>query len=581
MLLLALACSDYNLNRDEDVDPGVCDPPEVYTVEVDDDCTSSGGVGSFDPVVEWQWTGWEGLPTYTHVVSTPVVGDLTDDDGDGVLGDGDTPDIVFTAFQEKEQTKEGVLVAISGDGSGTHWMASVDVYGNGGVALGDLDGDGWPEICASSMTHSIVCTDRFGNELFRAGDRPAYNGHPAIADFNGDGRAEIAYGAELFTNTGVRLWAGDGGIGGRSATHASVPVDLDGDGIMELVAGNTVYNFVNGTVRWDDGMADGYPAIGNFDDDKEPEIVRVIPGSLLLLDSDGTLIWESAIDREDRGGPPTVADFDGDGEPEIGVAGYATYTVVDTDGSVLWQNPTDDNSSSITGSSVFDFEGDGRAEVLYADEESLWVYDGATGEVLLQLEQHASNTRLEYPVIADVDGDGATEIILASVNAWWDGWDGITIIGDAENSWAPARRIWNQHAYHITNVDNFGGIPEEQVPNWQSWNNFRAAGTEYGPSVWRANLVPGEPAVCTAECQDGLVTVWVPVENQGQVPAKNVIAKLGSETSELGRLEPGEVGVAAFAMHKDTWGNFTIDPDDTISECDEANTVDLGPWPCL
>jgi hypothetical protein len=31
------------------------------------------------------------------------------------------------------------------------------------------------------------------------------------------------------------------------------------------------------------------------------------------------------------------------------------------------------------GSSVFDFNGDGKAEVVYSDEYHLWMYDGSTG----------------------------------------------------------------------------------------------------------------------------------------------------------------------------------------------------------
>jgi hypothetical protein len=57
-------------------------------------------------------------------------------------------------------------------------------------------------------------------------------------------------------------------------------------------------------------------------------------------------------------GPPTIADYDGDGAPEVGVAGGAAYVVFDGDGALLWQMPTQDLSSSVTGSSVFDFNGD-------------------------------------------------------------------------------------------------------------------------------------------------------------------------------------------------------------------------------
>ena len=116
--------------------------------------------------------------------------------------------------------------------------------------------------------------------------------------------------------------------------------------------------------------------------------------------------------------------------------------------------PTQDGSSQRTGSSVFDFEGDGKSEVVYADELTLWVFDGATGEVRMAWEEHASWTLFEYPVIVDVDADGASEIVLMSNDGQTAGWQGITVIGDLTGSWAPTTPTWNQHGYHITNVED-------------------------------------------------------------------------------------------------------------------------------
>ena len=120
----------------------------------------------------------------------------------------------------------------------------------------------------------------------------------------------------------------------------------------------------------------------------------------------------------------------------MGFAAEKYYRVLNgEDGALLWENPTKDASSKATGSSVFDFEGDGAAEVVYADEDNLWVYDGATGTVEMKWESHASGTLSEYPIIVDVDGDGSTEIVVASNNYAFAGSTGITVIGDATESW--------------------------------------------------------------------------------------------------------------------------------------------------
>jgi hypothetical protein len=128
------------------------------------------------------------------------------------------------------------------------------------------------------------------------------------------------------------------------------------------------------------------------------------------------------------GGPPTIGDFDGDGLPEISATGSAAISVFDpdcrglpdlvycsslrTDG-ILWWQPSQDLSSNITGSSLFDFEGDGRVEVVYADEVFIRVYDGQTGEVLFS-QWHSSCTWNENPVVVDVDGDFNAELVVPS-----------------------------------------------------------------------------------------------------------------------------------------------------------------------
>src|SRR6185312_3947865 len=83
------------------------------------------------------------------------------------------------------------------------------------------------------------------------------------------------------------------------------------------------------------------------------------------------------------GGPPTIANFDDDPEPEFALAGGYAYVIFDHDGTRKWYEVTQDTSSRATGSSVFDFEGDGVAEVLYNDELAFRAFRGPTGDVYL------------------------------------------------------------------------------------------------------------------------------------------------------------------------------------------------------
>ena len=134
-----------------------------------------------------------------------------------------------------------------------------------------------------------------------------------------------------------------------------------------------------------------------------------------------------------HGGPITIGDFDNDGLPEVGLASSGFFGVYDfrcpgyIEGEcaakdVLWERWSQDASSGRTGSSLFDFDGDGQAEAVYADECFTRVYDGKTGKILFSAKR-SSSTSIEAPVIADVDGDGSAEILMGSDNniACYDG----------------------------------------------------------------------------------------------------------------------------------------------------------------
>jgi cysteine-rich repeat protein len=361
---------------------------------------------------------------------------------------------------------------------------------------------------------------------------------PSTADLYGDGTPEVIIGNVVLNGQdGTLVWdgqdstrppgAGRSGIGNNAFLGpVSHVADIDLDGEPEIIAGNTVYSR-DGTIEWTydfsttgsdcvQGLTcDGFTATGNFDDDEYGEVVIVRQGEVFVLSHDGQL--ETMADPNNAGltlplqadlppagyntrnesGPPTVADFDGDGRAEIGTASAQFYVVVDFDcvgsGSspgcdrsvqdpgglleeyVLWKTVNNDSSSRATGSSVFDFEGDGAAEVVYADEDDFLILAGSTGEVLFRDTSHGSNTRLEMPVIADVDNDGSAEVIVASTTHHGNVEPGVKIWDDANANWVRTRNIWNQHSYHVTNVENDGTIPLYEEPNWTNGrlNNFR------------------------------------------------------------------------------------------------------------
>jgi hypothetical protein len=343
---------------------------------------------------------------------------LTDDNHDGAIDAYDDPDLVFS--------ENGNLTALDGKSGNVLWVSQGVVVSNlGSPASADIDGDGMVEIVIVNNNRTkLHAFEHDGRLKWSANTSPTQSDEPrdavAIADIDHDGDVEIIHGRRAYDHTGKLLWEGTGDYGGET-TYGTLPiiVDLDGQGAMEIVAGRTVYR-ANGSILWhraDLPAVGGFTAIGNFNQDENPEIVLVTGGKVYLLDNLGKTIWGPVtLPGGGNGGAPTVGDFDGDGQPEIGIAGATRYVVLETNGAVKWTSPTQDASSHRTGSSLFDFNLDGKAEVAYADELYLRIYDGATGNILKQ-QRVGSGTTLEYPVIADIDADGKAEIVVGSNNA--------------------------------------------------------------------------------------------------------------------------------------------------------------------
>jgi hypothetical protein len=472
------------------------------------------------------------------VLTPPAVGDM---DGDGV------PEIAIVAYRDKcdgGSYNTGMLTILRGD-TGKEVLRLNDpnrrLYASTMPALGDLDADNLPEVVVMQTDRHLLAYELDGTLLWESEDATTTMaaGGVSIADLDVDGKPEVFFGPVIYNHQGHFICAGTGGVGGRGKRALSTAADLDGDGDLEIVAGNTAYHH-DCTIYWQNtSVTDGYPGVadiftqaGTAGQDGKPEVAIITKGNLYVLSGqDGSVVWGPHAIPVDSGnnfgGAPNIADFDNDKKPEIGTAGGAYMVVFDPDGAkpIRWSKPTKDTSSAITGSTVFDFEGDGLAEIIYTDECFVRIYDGRDGTVLFE-EPNNTRTHNEYPVVADVDSDGNAELVVTSnICVWGCGalpdWTGparrgIKIYGDAQLNWVRTREVWNQHAYHVTNINDDGTVPTPEPDNWlqPGLNNFRQNVQTWG--VHNApNLVPRLFGADERQCATGTITLGLMVQNTG------------------------------------------------------------------
>ena len=244
---------------------------------------------------------------------------------------------------------DGLLYCISADGK-MLWRFHGDAFRVGGIAAGDVDGDGAIEVVYGTDNGHLYCLDGAGNVKWRYAERAPYGrSGPVLAQLDDDPQAEI-----LITRSNVGNATCLIAVDGRDATcqwrtsdimqgyHSNAVADLDGDGKMEILhgdKGNNLYcESADGQRKWL-AQLNGRgifwaPAVGDVDGDGEVEVVAGIRGadpekgtSLYVVSSGGAI--KSAIKiGSGANASPAIGDFNGDGEVEVIVAGAGPNRIV-------------------------------------------------------------------------------------------------------------------------------------------------------------------------------------------------------------------------------------------------------------
>jgi len=548
-----------------------------------------------------------------HCYYVPLVGDI---DGDGTI------EIVAgkTVTNDHYTTQVGIYRGTDLQLLGTINVSQKIYAGYAGpmaiVRYPDGNGGMQGAIVLHCYDNKLRSYDINGQLLATSDVNTPCEGVVSITDFNYDGWPEIYIGNAIYdAATLQRLCAGDpNGSLGRSYRCNSIEKgrcamsfasDILGDSIPELICGNTIYqvdiqsrtnvslNSVNiiKTVNIPTRVPqDGNVAVADFNLDGQLDVLVIIDGTSTDY-TDSAYIY--AYDPVSEAilfvhgkyaktiGYPLVGDIDGDGYLEFVYIDYqqsvsqsritAMKYTPQTGLQTKWQATHTDQSGQ-TSMTLFDFNQDGIMEIVYRDEQNLRIINGSgkshhTGNDTISFynlytKPMSASTWKEYPVVADVNGDGRAEIVVCGKMGTGLGWVGgqLVVVGGI-HPWAPARPVWNQYMYNVTNINKDLTVPTSLFNNATAFtdpdgvvrypfNNFLQQATaldQYGrPFMNLANLsVSTNPAIT----YDGdIIQVVMTVCNTGElvfggplfVSTYTASGRLIQTEEMIQNLQPGE-----------------------------------------
>lgn len=375
------------------------------------------------------------------LVSSPTMTDL---DNDGRL------DIVVGLMPTRIAPGVPTVFGFDGANGRTIFARSTCAFGAANcdvfttIVAADLNGDNDEELILVSQNERLQAWRGDGSDFFA----PLHvldttRGSPAVGDLDGDGRPEIVIVTDLDTDTcrfggtvlqgppgrgclpgevGSMIWIvnADGTVRNRRFLQREVSFstpsigDINGDGRNDIVIGSgTFYAVVNpGSTGGDERAVTALDAGLN-----------ILPG------------WPVRLDSRSFSSPALV-DVDGDASREVAIMDSSgRLYLIGGDGAIRWQEcardaipgcgPTagvaNDGATGIDGSPVAaDVDNDGEQEIVTLGERTLQVRDARTGSIEasdnLQQNPEQLTNQVATPVIY-ADPSGATRI---AAHVLWD-----------------------------------------------------------------------------------------------------------------------------------------------------------------
>jgi enediyne biosynthesis protein E4 len=281
-----------------------------------------------------------------------------------------------------------------------------------GVALGDVDGDGWCDIYLTGLEESNRLYRNLGHWKFEdvtlragVGCEGQFSTGAVLADVDGDGDLDllvngIGKGTRLFMNDGKGVFAErkDSGLIQQGGSHSLALADADGDGDLDLYVTN--YR----TTTWQDRPAG------------ETRDVKVVDGKPVVKPADR---WLAIVTKPPAGvtlielGEVDVY-YRNDGTGRFRAVDWGDGTFAESDGRPLAEPPRDWGLSAL----FRDFTGDGFPDIyvcndFYYSRDRIWINDGhGRFRAIAPMRLRSMCETAMAADIGDINRDGLDDLLV-------------------------------------------------------------------------------------------------------------------------------------------------------------------------